>query len=65
MQWKGPVGTRNNRASLLLRRLEKMDWVKVVEDVRPLLNRHPILHCCRLYCFCVVIVYNREYKSGL
>ncbi len=38
-KWKGHDVTRENLVSFLIHRLEKMDWRKVVEDVRPFIEQ--------------------------
>jgi len=38
-QWEGPEITKGNWASLLVDRLETIDWSKAVDDVRPFIDR--------------------------
>jgi hypothetical protein len=37
--WKSPEVTASNWAKLTVKRLEKIDWKRAVEDVRPLIER--------------------------
>ena len=53
-QWDGPEVTEQSWRALLIKRLEKVDWKQVVEDVRPFLEREADLslvtkgNCLRL-----------------
>ncbi|MEA1928766.1 MAG: nucleotidyl transferase AbiEii/AbiGii toxin family protein, partial [Candidatus Auribacterota bacterium] len=38
--WVGPVITKENWRSIITDRLDKLDWVRAVEDVDPFLERH-------------------------